>query len=273
MDFRNCIGLGVVGNFRGHLEQAGEVDEFACVEVEEDHAPKGLFPTYLPAKSGQFIEVYPLSADMIARPKDGGKIQSEPEVALVCDLEYHEGKVTSLLPTHFAAYNDCSIRRPSAGKISERKNWGADSKGISNQHIEIDSFSQGCIMDNYRLACFLRREGVVEAYGVDSPLVEYSYFHETLVNWLVEKMNSQPDEGPLESISSLLKKANYPKKALISIGATRYTDFGEKTYLQAGDESFVIVYDPKLHKNPLDILNHGKDYPEKGVSVLYQTVR
>jgi hypothetical protein len=273
MDFRNCIGLGVVGNFRGHLEQAGEMNEFGSISVEEDHAPKGLFPIYLPATSGQFIEVYPLSANMIARPKDGGKIQSEPEVALLCDLKYHEGKVTSLLPTHFAAYNDCSIRRPSAGKISERKNWGADSKGISTQHIAIDSFSQGGIMDNYRLVCFLRREGVVEAYGVDSPLVEYSYFHEKLVNWLVEKMNSQPDEGPLESISSLLETANYPKKAVISIGATRYTDFGEKTYLQAGDESFVIVYDSKLHKNPLDLLNSGKDCPGKGFSVLYQTVQ
>ena len=104
----------MAGNFTGHLDQAGEASDFVNVEVKDASAPKGLFPFYIPANSGQFIDVYPLSSNTIAIPREGGKLQIEPEVALVCDLEYQDGKVTSLTPTHFTAYNDCSIRRPGA---------------------------------------------------------------------------------------------------------------------------------------------------------------
>ena len=272
MDLRKCIGFGVVSNFPGHLEQTGEVDEFADVEVNESDAPKGLFPFYLPANSGQFIDVYPLSANMIAKPRAGEDIQIESEVALLCDLKYQDGKVVSLLPTHFAAYNDCSIRRSGTRKTSAHKNWGTDSKGISSQFIEIDSFSAGGIMDNYKLGCYLRREDITHEYGVDSPLLEYSYFYEKLAAWLVDKMNSQKDEGALEDISMLLATANRPSQAIISIGSTCYTDFGEATYLQAGDEIFVIVYDGLLYKEPLDIIHAEGALPDKGLSLLHQTV-
>lgn len=45
-------------------------------------------------------------------------------------------------------------------------------------------------------------------------------------------MNNQPDEGPMNHIASLLEQANYPEQAIISIGATRYTEFGETHFLQ-----------------------------------------
>ena len=56
-------------------------------------------------------------------------------------------------------------------------------------------------------------------------------------------MNNQPDEGPMNHIASLLEQANYPKQAIISIGATRYTEFGETHFLQPNDLSIVAVYD------------------------------
>ncbi|MFA7258063.1 MAG: DUF5718 family protein, partial [Aeromonas bestiarum] len=42
------IGLGVAGNFAGHLEQAGEASDFVAVVVRDTSAPKALFPFYVP---------------------------------------------------------------------------------------------------------------------------------------------------------------------------------------------------------------------------------
>ena len=57
------IGLGVAGNFAGHLEQAGEAADFVAVKVDDKVAPKALFPSMcrtIPASSG-----LPLSGDAI----------------------------------------------------------------------------------------------------------------------------------------------------------------------------------------------------------------
>jgi hypothetical protein len=37
--------------------------------------------------------------------------------------------------------------------------------------------------------------------------------------------------------------AGHPGRVLIGIGATRYTSYGESTYLKPGDEGIVRVYD------------------------------
>jgi hypothetical protein len=94
----------------------------------------------------------------------------------------------------------------------------------------------------------VKREGVLHPYGVDAPLVGYSYFYEKLQKWIIDKMNNQKDFGPLEDISLLLEDCNYPKQALVSIGATAYAEFGEKHYLQKEDEVYVVAYD-KRHDN------------------------
>ncbi len=100
-------------------------------------------------------------------------------------------------------------------------------------------------MDNYHLCSFVKRDGVLYPYGVDAPLLGYSYFYTKLQLWLVDKMNTQKDFGPLEDIAQHLKDCNYPKEALISIGATAYADFGEHNYLQSGDEIYVMAYDSR----------------------------
>lgn len=73
------------------------------------------------------------------------------------------------------------------------------------------------MLDGYRIASFLLRDGQCHAYGVDSAVVDYSYFHQTLLDWIIEKMNEQADEGPAEDIAALLKASGYPAQALISV--------------------------------------------------------
>lgn len=273
VDLHDVIGLGVAGNFAGHLEQAGEQADFTNVQVAEDIAPKGIFPFYLPSKGTSQLEQFPLSSEFIIAPSDQKNIQIEPEVALLCKLEYKAEEVVAIIPQQFGAYNDCSIRKPNAKKISDKKNWGSSSKGLSARLITIDSFAKGGIMDNYRIACYLGRAGKLHEYGINSPVLGYSYFYEKLINWMLIKMNGQVDDGPLESISDLLKQCAFPEYALISIGATKYTEFGQTNYLQTGDKIYVIVYDSSIHANhSLDRLIHEDKLNSEGISALIQKV-
>ncbi|MCQ1857931.1 DUF5718 family protein [Haemophilus sputorum] len=274
---KNFIGLGVAGNFAGHLEQAGEAADFLQVKTEEAIQPKAIFPFYVPSETlsstEQFLSTYPLSHDTIAFPQDADNLQIEPEIALICEIHYQDGQVSKLKPTHFAAYNDCSIRRPNARKICEKKNWGENSKGISATQIALDKFEQGGILDNYHIACFHKRNGVLNTYGEDSPAASYSYFHQKLLNWIIDKMNHQPDQGPMNHIAELIKQSHQPAHAIISIGATRYTPFGETNFLQVGDTSIVVVYDATKYTHDQIVEMAEKEaFSEAGISALVQKV-
>lgn len=247
VNYKAYAGFGIAGNFALHLEQAGEIEDFRDLEVADENGPKGIFPFYMPGRATQ-TGVFPLSSDTIQLPEDRTlNVQAEPEVALACTLSYENGKVAAIIPESFAPYNDCSIRRPGAKKISEKKNWGAMSKGIGAKMIPIDMFSAGSVMDSWHIASFLRRNGELHRYGEDAALVGYSYFYETLTEWIVNQLNTQGDTGPLEPVLSYLKEADYPEKMLISIGATRYTEYGETTFLAAGDEVIVVLYDAERY--------------------------
>ena len=241
---QDFIGFGVAGNFANHLVQAGEASDFVNITTIEENAPKGMFPFYLPS-SETFLGTYPLSHSEIIYPKDiaEGNLQMEPEVALICEVIYQDNKIIDLIPNFFTAYNDCSIRKPNAKKISEKKNWGESTKGISSQIIPIDKFEIGGIMDNYYIASFLKRNNEFHTYGENSAVLTYNYFYGKLKNWMIDKLNTQEDFGPLENLHNHLENANYPLGLIVSIGATSYTDFGEHTFLKVGDEVFVVVYD------------------------------
>jgi hypothetical protein len=269
----NVIGLGVAGNFAHHLEQAGETADFVNVEVDEADAPKGIFPFYLPAGEHPYLTTYPLSHTTITAPSYEANLQMEPEVALLCALTYEDSKIIAMKPQYFTAYNDCSIRKEGAKKISEKKNWGINSKGYSQGFIKIDSFSRGGVMDDFSIASFLKRDGVIHEYGDDSPALGYSYFYEKLIEWMQNKLNTQENFGPLEPLSERLKTAKYPSHALISIGATAYTNFGESTFLQKGDEVYVAIYNHKQYshdeiKNNLDSLQSSDT-----LSLLHQLIQ
>jgi hypothetical protein len=188
-------------------------------------------------------------------------------------MSYENSKVVGIKPTHFGAYNDCSIRRKGAKKISEKKNWGADTKGVSSKLVALDKFEEGGMLDQWRISSFLKRNGDVFRYGEDVEINGYSYFYGQLIDWIQNKLNTQEEGGPLEDISAYLKECNYPAQMLISIGATRYTNYGETTFLKEGDEVFVVLYDSMLHcKNPIFSKVVSGKLDEEGISYLHQKV-
>lgn len=271
--YKDYIGLGVAGNFALHLEQAGESADFKDVITEDPNGPKGMFPFYVPNREGQ-LGVYPISSESIILPHEVCNVQPEPEVALICDIAYDaEGNVSEITPKFFGAYNDCSLRKEGAAKISHKKNWGAASKGLASTLIPIDTFDKGGVMDSYRIASFLRREGMLMRYGEDVELSGYSFFYGKLIEWMKNQINAQVDFGPLEPIREYLREAHYPKQAIISIGATRYTHFGETNFLQEGDEVIVVVYDNnKYCMNPILSMANRNAFESEGISVLVQKV-
>jgi hypothetical protein len=270
---KQFIGFGVAGNFAHHLDQAGEAADFVNVEVEEENAPKGIFPFYVP-NSNSFLGTYPLSSQTINYPKYDDNLQMEPEVALICELIYEDKKVKDIIPQFFTAYNDATIRKQGANKISQKKNWDQETKGISSQIIPIDSFEKGGVMDSYHIASFIKRDGQTHMYGQDSAVVTYNYFYTKLKNWIIDKLNNQKDFGPLEDLSTHLKDASYPQGMVISIGATSYTDFGENNYLKSGDECYVFIYDSnKYSLNEIKTMVKTDDTTSKShISILHHKI-
>lgn len=287
-DLENMAAFGVAGNFTGHLEQAGEASDFANVKTKEATAPKAIFPTYIKSCDKnidkceslvpEFLHIFPFDSEKIIYPASEQKIQLEPECAVIFEVEYKNKKVKHLIPLYFGASNDCSIRKEGAKKISQKKNWGKSSKGFSKNVLPIDNFSANGILSKYRIASFMIRGGQIFEYGEDSAICDYSYIFEKLESWIIEKLNEQKDEGPAENLLSYLQEADFPRQILVSIGATRYTDFGEKNFLQSGDESVVILYPEEIFdlekiKKMLSAGDFEKDQNlKKQISVLRQKI-
>lgn len=247
--------FGIAGNFAEHLSQAGEDADFVNVQTKEAHAPKGMFPIYLPGFDN-FLSTFPLSSETIqAEFTDALNLQLEPEVCLLLHVDYEQNQVRKLTPKAFTAFNDCSIRRPNARKISEKKNWGEASTGIGQDWIKVDSLSSGDKLDDYHIISMIRRDDDVLAYGVDSPVIGYQYFHEKLLNWMIDTFNQQQDFGPLEPLHDYLSQIGYPSEVIVTLGATRYTAFGETGYLQPKDELGVYVYDA-TQTNAEEVTSH-----------------
>ena len=245
-ELRTWFGFGVAGNFAGHLEQAGEAADFVNV-TSEGAAPKGIFPWYAPGVDG-FLGEFPLSHDTVALPKSDTplNLQIEPEVGLACHVVWDGDTVVTLQPFALGAFNDCSIRRPNALKISHKKNWGPASKGVARQFFDVSDLTPDGPTSTLRLLCHLRTaDGQAHEYGVDSPLLGYSYYGEVLLDWITERLANQKGSAdtPLEDVGALMVASGRPSKVLVGIGATRYTELGESTYLQPGDEAIVRVYD------------------------------
>lgn len=243
----NVATFGVAGNFTGHLEQANEASDFVNVKTKEANAPKAIFPTHIPVNNPtvtpEFLGVFPFSdATVIEYPEGQDKVQIEPECAVLFDAVWDGDTLKELKPLGFGASNDCSIRREGARKISLKKNWCARSKGFSDNVLPIDTFTSEGNINDYRIASYLLRDGKAYPYGEDSAIRDYSYVYDKLIDWMLEKFNGQVDEGPAEDIHSYLVEAGRPERILVSIGATRYTEFGETNFLHKGDHAVVILY-------------------------------
>ena len=277
--------FGVAGNFTGHLEQAGEAADFKNVKTLEQNAPKAIFPTFLPLKQPnsskdasvipEFLTVFPFDAKRIIFPKGEEKLQIEPECAIVFNATWNSDTLTELKPICFGASNDCSIRKQGAKKISEKKNWGAYTKGFSENQIVFnsDNFDSDSNLNDYRIASFLIRDGVCYDYGENSAVRDYSYIYKKLTDWMLDKFNNQKNEGPAEDIHSYLVAAGRPSRIMVSIGATRYTDWGESNFLQNGDKAVVVVYpESKYSAEQIKKMAETGDFSDHSISALVQIV-
>lgn len=269
--------FGVAGNFTGHLEQAGEASDFTNIKTAEATAPKAIFPTFIPnAPDGvpEHLHTFPFGYEKIEYPEGQDRIQIEPECAIICDATWDGDTLAGLTPTFFGASNDCSIRREGAPKISYKKNWGENTKGFSDNAIEIDSFDSDGVIDDYRIASFLVRDGIAHAYGEDSAIRDYSYVYDKLITWMLDKFNNQQCEGPAEDIHSYLVAAGKPEQILISIGATRYTEYGETNFLRKGDRAVVILYPESRYNFDTikNMLEDGSIQEHVDISVLDQVI-
>lgn len=278
IDTKNTATFGVAGNFTGHLEQAGEAADFVNVKTSEAAAPKAIFPTYIPCSSDNetvpdHLKAFPFGSDSIEYPVGQDRIQIEPECAIIFKAGWGDSGLETLVPVCFGASNDCSIRREGAPKISFKKNWGKNSKGFSSNTIEIDTFSAESIINDYRIASFLLRDGIAYEYGEDSAIRDYSYVYGKLTDWMIDKFNNQENKGPAENIGSYLEAALRPENILVSIGATRYTEFGETNFLKVGDHAVVILYPESKYRasDIKEMLESGAEFPSD-ISVLNQVI-
>ena len=137
-----CFGLGVAGNVAGHMAQAGMTQDSGktpasiCLLLPPD-PPDSHSDAAGQGKILDKIHTFPVTTNIVEYPRDAGasKVQVEPEMAVFVDVQYAEpgsdGKrlVTGLVPRKVAAFNDRSIRALRARTSSEKKNWGAESKG------------------------------------------------------------------------------------------------------------------------------------------------
>ena len=271
-DLEDYLGFAVAGNFAGHLGEAGEADEFSVIQTKEKNAPKGLFPFYIKGHDS-FLGTYPISNNVIStHNRESDKLQAEPEVALICDFVYEDGKVIDIIPKYFSAFNDCSLRIQDGNKLSTKKNWGINTKGISEDFIEIDNFSERGILSKYHLSSFIKRDGKIHNYGTISAVKTYSYFFTQLKDWMINKFNTQEDCGPLEELGQFMKNAKDAKGMLIAAGATAYADFGKKNFLKKGDELFIYVYNARVysHQNIINNIDSNVKLPE--CSRLHQVI-
>lgn len=272
----NLCSFGIAGNFTGHLEQAGEAKDFSNMKTTDATAPKAIFPTYINnAKSicPDFLKINPFDSSKIIFPKNETKLQIEPECGIICKLIWENNKIINIVPQFFGASNDCSIRKEGAKKISEKKNWGASSKGFSDNLIKIDSFSKDGILNSYKIASFIKRGNEVFIYGEDSSIKDYSYIYEKLINWMIDKFNNQQNEGPAEEIYQYLLTSDKPENIMVSIGATRYTEFGQSNFLEKDDIAYVILYpEDKFSFDEIKTLVQNNNLSDKNISSLVQKV-
>ena len=266
--------FGIAGNFAEHLTQAGEDADFVNVKTDEPDSPKGIFPIYLP-NFDSFLGTFPLSSSVLkADFSEKINLHLEPETCVLFNVTYQNKKITALEPVAFTAFNDCSIRRPNATKISQKKNWGEECSGISANWVEIDSLKEGGKFDDYSIISLIKRDDEVIQHGMDSPVVGYQYFHQKLVDWIIKTFNQQKNTGPLEPLNDYLNDINLPTQIIVSLGATRYTKFGETGFLKPNDELAVFVYN-QTKTNQEAVYEHFKNQPSasfKDGCYLHQTV-
>ncbi len=246
-DLATAIHLGILGNFA--ISDEGGSNSLSMKSLTG--SPNGIVVTYIPSSYSNpdsFLRVNPLSSSKLQIPTIYDNLQAEPELVLDCDVKYYNGVPLHITPKRFTVYNDATLHRLSITKIAQNKNWGSDSKGIGTKWFDIKRFESGGELSNYNLVSFIKRNGVIEQYSVDTPVENYAFFYDELMNWIVQEIKNQKEALALDSISNLLADSNYPNRFLINVGTTLLTEKGDRGFIDDRDEIFTILYDRTLYR-------------------------
>lgn len=265
--WNRTFGLGVAGNVAGHMEQAGEAGP-SDANDPPPKTPAGVFAFYVPkpeitvgeskelSDRAKRLSVFPVLNAVVEFPRVGAsRIQVEPEIGLYVDIVYNDErtKIDHLIPRRVTAFNDCSIRALEGSvSLSQRKNWGSGSKGMSMKSFRIDDFSKGGKADDLVLVSFIKRAGKLHLYSAPAPARTYLMYNNDLLEWIVERVNNQETSGAFENIANLLRLADHPTSMWVMLGAGEYTEWGQNNFLQIDDECLVIVYDETVHPDGPD---------------------
>lgn len=222
------IGIGVAGNFENHF-------------AKNQKEPKGIFPYYVPGLENSFLNQYPYTENHISLPQYS--IQNEVELALLCKVNYQGHLPQKITPVAYTLINDVSIRDKNLEKLSYTKNWGMGSKGILFEFRELDNFGKGSLIDDFSLLNLIKRQGVIHQCSQQSSVTDYLFFHEKLIDWVLEKIHHQKDEGLFEKVHPFfIKKFDF---IILALGSPAYEEFGKTHSLEEGDQSISLLYNSK----------------------------
>ncbi|WGY44981.1 MULTISPECIES: DUF5718 family protein [unclassified Vibrio] len=236
------FGVGIAGNFAGHLQQTGEANGLQG-QIDAS-SPQAIFPFYVSGASEAYLTVNPYSFDTVRLPQEpSAKVQMEPEIALVARIKYLGDSVIGIEPESMTLLNDVTYRNAKVTKLAEKKNWGQASKGIAKKVWPLERFGALDNLDKYRFCSFHHRDGQWASCCKDVSLSDYSYSYEKLITWVMSQFNTQRDQGALHDLRQLVAEAGYPERMIISLGSSRYTEYGEQHQLLDGDELCAVLYD------------------------------
>lgn len=245
--FSPLLGLGIAGNSAGHLEQTGEID--GLITVDDAAKPQALFPFYVASAEEEFLTRMPYSSAQLQLPESSkAKVQMEAELGLKLAVVYNDdGIVTKLTAVSMTVINDATYRNATVYKLAEKKNWGLATTGLAKHEILIEKFEAGGELEHFRLCGFHQSNGQWHLACQDTAISEYTYFYQELLHWLVIQIQQQQDKNALHNIQNLLSQDTFPEHILVSIGATRYSLYGEQHQFHSGDQSAVILYDSRVY--------------------------
>jgi hypothetical protein len=245
-------------------------------ENHYEEQPLGIVPVYIPLEENSHLSQYPFSSTRISIPTIYDYVYLDAELVFDCEIKYLSGQVLHIQPKKFTVLNNAQVSRDSSTKWSENLNWGANSKGIGTNWIDIRDFgSVRGNLESFNIVSYIKRGGVTEAYTQDTKINSYSFLYDELIDWSVKQINSQTETKGFEEILPLLQKANYPTKLFLSVGSTPTTELGEKVFLDPDDEVFMVVYNRERYSaesiKAYILAYRTRNVNYENMAILYQT--
>lgn len=230
---RNSISVGIIGNYFGHLSGAEN--------IKEHPLPNGIFIIHC-----DHPETMTSGAE-VKYPINGSKVDIEPEFVIRFDTRYQNGKLSALTATHMTIGNDFTIRElDGSSKISQRKAWGEKSKGINSTWWEMREFTSENYGKNLNLISYIERGGEFYCATELVDCLDTKVFCVELIEWIIDRINNQEDEGMYEEIHSELLANDFPEELILYTGAPNYSGWGEDNFIKIGDKVHISAFKTDL---------------------------